>query len=198
MKIKLSLLIFMIVAFSTLQAQDQPKEYKSIMKFSAVNFFFKNFQLGIERSVSLNQSIYFTAGYTYEEEYSSKKEGFNLEFQYKYFAFDAQGQHALKRLYFAPYIGYKDFDYDKEYYNYNVDPTTQTLEVFDIKAVNAGVLIGLTYILKERFVFDFYIGGGIRKTNDYDPDKHTYQNDIMDVGYNGIAPRVGFDVGITF
>lgn len=197
MKIKISLLIIMLVSFSTLQAQDQSKEYKSIMKFSAVNFFFKNFQLGIERSVSPNQSVYFTAGYTYEEEYSSKKEGLNLEFQYKYIALEAQGQHALKRIYFAPYLGYKDFDLDQEIYNYDSEPQS-TIEVFDIKAVNAGVLIGITFILKERFVFDFYVGGGIRKTNDYDPDKHTYQNGIMDVGYNGIAPRIGFDVGITF
>lgn len=198
MKIKFTLIVLFMITLSVSQTQAQQKDYNSILKFSAANFVVNNFQLGLERKVAENQSIYLIAGYTYDKDNNwSTTEGLNLEIQYKYFAFESQGKVAKKRIYFAPYLGYKDFDYEETDFDYS-NPEANTTNEFDIKAINAGIIIGITYILKERFVFDLYVGGGIRKTNDYDPDNLTYITGILEVGYEGIAPRVGLDVGITF
>ncbi len=198
-------LIFGIVSVTSAQEQNETntiKDYPNTVKFSTFTFINGTFQLNYERFLKTDKSLAFYAGYTYRDNWEDEREGFNFEIQYKYFVFESVGNKTVKRLYFAPYTSFHYTDLTNEYYYWHHDDPDgyyYSKENYIIKSYRSGVLFGFNWILAERITLDIYMGGGIRKTNNFDKGKDSYyDSDIWEPGYNGIAPRIGLDVGINF
>lgn len=199
-------LMFGILSVTSAQEQDETntvKNYLNSVKFSTLTFINGTFQLSYERFLKTDKSLEFFAGYTYRDNWEDEREGFNFEIQYKYFVFESEGRKTVKRLYFAPYASfhYTDLTTEDYYWIEYPDEYRYSKENYIIKSCRGGVLFGFNWILAKRITLDVYIGGGIRKTNNFDKDDDDdsyYGNDVWEPGYNGIAPRIGLDVGINF
>ncbi|MCD4771865.1 MAG: DUF3575 domain-containing protein [Bacteroidales bacterium] len=198
-------LMFSIVSVTSAQQQNEnntSNNYSNTVKFSTLPFVNSTFQLSYERFLKKDKSLALFAGYTYRDNWRDEREGFNFEMQYKYFVFESKGRKTVKKLYFAPYVSfyYTDFT-DEEYYWYNNDPEEDYYSTVNyiIKSYRGGVLVGFNWILAERITLDIYLGGGIRKTNNFNKNSDTnYNRSVWEPGYNGIAPKIGMDVGINF
>lgn len=65
-------------------------------------------------------------------------------------------------------------------------------------------MLGITLMQEDGFMVDFYFGGGIRaastSTTQNNPDKpgRSFENSIIDYGYNGPVPLVGLKFGAHF
>ena len=70
-----------------------------------------------------------------------------------------------------------------------------------INAVSAGLIMGLNFSVKNRIIFDIFMGGGLRRTNDNISSLQNYyssDNNIFSDEYNGVIPKIGFQLGVLF
>jgi hypothetical protein len=196
------LLAFFCIIFFTATAQDKKQEsstgYKSILKFSPLKFLFSTFQLGYEMSDGKSGSFVINAGVSYQDNNSRYKEGYIGEFQYRIYPLrtETSAENTMHYLYLGPYLSFKH--YVIEDYNYYYDPydpynngTYTQRDVFN--AYNFGVLTGFNFVIAKRFHIDYFIGGGLRTS-----DSNYNDGSIIEEGYKGIAPRVGFELGVNF
>ena len=181
--------------FSIIQASTQEKTelLKNEFKFSLVNFTVGNFQISYERYVKEDIGLQLNLGYTNVDNYN-RREGVNAEFQLKYYLFEWLRRNSAQKIYFAPYAGYKNMNVDIDDYYWEEDNYIENIRSEHVQAINAGIVVGYKFILNRRLILDAYFGGGIRKANDIEE----YWEDIFDPSYNGIAPRVGLDIGFNF
>lgn len=76
----------------------------------------------------------------------------------------------------------------------------------EVDSLEGGVLLGVQIDITPRIVIDFYVGGGIREADvmdsflDNNPPTDFYYNDynIFDPEYQGVKPKLGLLLGITF
>lgn len=191
---KVSLFLFLALLSVASFAQDeQQKSYKNYISFNPLQFFDNTFAMSYERLISNDQSLSLEAGAIYEE---GIREGFYGELQYRYFIYDdVLWTDNNVKIFFAPYLQYK---YVEESTSYWYDDGIKDTE-YKINSYGAGILTGIKLTIIERLVFDFYIGGGIRRTNDFKAETDEYYYDgVWDAGYNGIAPKAGMRIGFNF
>lgn len=177
-------------------AQGKEKAYKNVFSFNPIYFTTSTFMMGYEGFIQPNKSLAFYAGAIYDQDY---KEGFTGEFQYRYFISDQDiWQKDNLKIFFAPYLQYKYVEItDNWWVNGNIIEDYK----YTIHAYGGGILFGFKLTVIERLVFDAYVGGGIRRTNDYKEDNienYYYDDGLTDPGYNGIAPKAGVTVGFNF
>ncbi|MFW6352134.1 MAG: hypothetical protein ACOC2E_07080, partial [Bacteroidota bacterium] len=184
---KLCLIILLSVTSLFALAQNEPeKNYRNYITFNPFQFIDNTFAMAYERFISNDQSLSLEAGAIYEEEY---REGFYGEFQYRYFIHDdvLWTDNNLK-IFFSPYLQYKYVEENESYWG--IDEMKEV--EYKINSYGAGILVGLKLTIIERLVFDVYLGGGIRRTNDFRSEGDEYYYDgVWDAGYNGIAPKAG-------
>jgi hypothetical protein len=162
---------------SFLYGQDATKlpfTYNCIVRVSPMNFFWNNFQVGLEIPFNISNALLIMPNVTYNQH----KSGVGLELQYKYYVinkFQANGT-SCNKIYVGLYGLYRGFSYDN---------------VTGHRAGSGGIIAGYNYVFFKRFHVDVYIGGGIRGS-----DGST--DDFTDIGYKGIVPRIGLDFGINY
>ncbi len=195
-----SLFIIFILSIITLRlyAQENISNntfYKNTFKFSPVHFFLSTLQMGYERALDNKNNLCIGAGITSSSNWNTdERSGVNAEMLFKHFVFTNAGINAAQRLYFAPYVQYRYTEGEYEYWNniggivYNEKKTEY------INSYGGGIVFGFKMIIVKRLVFDVYLGGGIRITD----DKDNHWDGIMEPGYNGIAPKFGLDIGFGF
>ncbi len=190
------LLISSLVVYSQDEA---PLSYKNTFSFSPLKFTENAFQIGYERYLSDDKSIYLGLGAIYKDEYE-KEEGFLGELHFRYDVYRSVRKSSVFSVFFSPYIQYKYVDINRISYVYDGPQVTTEDVGTTIHAYGGGVLIGIKLAVVKRLMFDLYLGGGMRRTNDFNKnsDYRYYENSIWDHGYNGIAPKVGFNVGFRF
>lgn len=190
---KTCMILFLAMTTMFAFAQDeQQKSYRNYISFNPFQFFDNTFAMSYERFISDDQSLSLEAGAIYEEGY---REGFYGEFQYRYYIHDKQvwTDNNLK-IFFSPYVQYKHVQTYESYWFYYEEDEVE----YKINSYGAGILTGIKLTIIERLVFDLYLGGGIRRTNDFRDEDDNYYTDIWSDGYNGIAPKAGMRVGFNF
>lgn len=194
-KIVVMLLCLFTIAVSAQDNKDKGENYKSIIKFSPLQFIFNTFQLGWEIKDVKSSSIQFNLGVCYLDNDTKYKEGYIGEFQYRMYVLknETSTANTMHNLYLGPYLNYKHYIIDQKYYSYNYNGTYTYTNHDVFNAYNFGVLAGINSIIAKRFHIDFYFGGGLRTS-----DSNANADNIMEEGYKGIAPRFGFDLGVNF
>ena len=94
-------------------------------------------------------------------------------------------------------------DYLKGYYDPKINDYRTDLYTSKVGAAEGGVMLGVQVDITKFIVVDFYIGGGVRAA-DYETNEPTEvdpyfdENGIFDLDYQGIKPKIGFQMGIAF
>jgi hypothetical protein len=198
-------IIFIIFLFALAFAKGQDtvstaKEYKNQMRFSLTQFFNNCLFFSYEKHLKNNNGFLIGAGPVYSEISNDTKSGFNTELQYKLYITTKTGRHTVSRIYVSPYLSYKYLVKQSEniYWINNTYTTTITKNYFN--SFCPGIIAGYNIVSYHRLVLDFFIGGGMKRTFDSDfVGKVDYDNgSIFEPGYNGVVPRCGFELGVTF
>lgn len=213
-----NLLFIAVVSFFQLglyaQSTTVDFEYKDAIKLSPFNLGQSEFQASYEHyfgnrrsSVSLYPSIFL------RESKDTSMEGWQAMLQYRFYLTHVNKDegHTFLGLYnYGFYAGLYGlyFDYAEDYTRGYWSNTTNDYVVDDFQksaqSMEGGAMIGLQTDITKRILLDFYVGGGIRKSDSID----TYQEvdeqvdynteSVFDPGYTGVKPKVGLQLGILF
>lgn len=182
-------------SFAQVLATANSPEYKSILKMSASLFTRSTFQMGYERFLNPNNSVYLTAGLNFRDSDYEKEWGVRTEAQLRFHVYTVIKPKESNRLYFAPYLMNHYLETEGQSYDNNgaYSWNTDTLDAF-----GGGMLFGWSFSFANRINLDIYTGGGFRKTFNYNNTNSYNDNTVFDYGYSGIVPRLGIDIGFWF
>lgn len=183
--------------------------YKNVLKLSPVELARAEFQVGYERYFKgRSQSMLLMPSIFISQDGDEKKDGFQLMVQYRFYLSQLH-QKTSKTLnmfnvgfYSAPYVLGLIHNEVYEYGIYdpiNLEYVTDLMEE-KTESIEGGALMGIQLDITKRIVFDFFVGGGIRRSNVIRnmPEEGYNSYGILDIGYTGVKPRIGMQMGITF
>lgn len=188
---------------------------KNALKISIFEFAKEEFQISYERYFNDRKSSFtIMPSVILKDNVESQKEGWSVMSQYRFYLTHYNKGNANNflgfenyGLYTGVYASYLDFSEDyTSYYWDNVNMMSITkAQTKDISAIEGGLIVGMQIDFSTRIIMDFYLGGGIKKTElkdtmDEDPNDNNYYNSygVFDREYEGVKPRLGFQLGFTF
>jgi hypothetical protein len=199
---KIILVSFFAILGFTVNAQKKaiPGPFKHVVKFNPPMFLFSTMNLSYEYRPDVAKSFQLSGGITYKSranDYYSVKdyvEGYTGELQIRLYPLAEEGtdKNLYNNFYVAPYMQYKYYII-KNLFKDSYDNNVQVYSTDRFSAYSLGILTGINNVVNKRFHIDIYIGGGIRLA-----DTKKFNDNIFDYGFKGIAPRIGFDLGINF
>ena len=209
---KTGILLFIITLFSTVQAQE------SLIKVSPFHFFNATFNMSFEKKITSDKSINLSGGFHLRDrDYISYGEGdavgWTGEFQLRKYLVKYNSD--LSGIFVAPFFkgSYFDITYnddiwyvtEESYYDADGIWYPQEGEYImetsndEIKSVQGGVLMGVQYVIKDVISLEFYLGGGIQYSEVEGNSEDNWRYDSsLGRGYNGVIPKIGFNVGAAF
>jgi len=181
---------------------------RNIIKFSPFHFVESTFLMAYERMMPSNKSsIYVNAGIHSRENSNffnggnpQPSFGFQGEVQYRaYVAVPREtsvrdkGFFYFKGIYGGPYAYFRYRNESSSQW----DPITLTYDNTpqDITEYSGGVVMGVQFAIVNKLYMDFYTGGGIKFSQGGNDNVY---RDVTSVGYTGVVPKVGFQIGIGF
>ncbi len=193
--------IFVVFAFiisvsgvsAQILATANSPEYKNVLKMSASLFTRNTFQMGYERFFNPTNSLYLAAGLNFRDTDYERNWGVRTEAQLRFHVYTIIKPKESHRLYFAPYLVNQYLETETRDYSSSSFGVWKS-DSFD--AIGGGMLFGWSYSFANRVNLDVYTGGGFRKT--MGKTENFNNNGIFDIGYNGIVPRFGIDIGFWF
>lgn len=206
------LLPFLIFLSFSISAQEYSFPYKNVLRLAPFEFGRAEFQLNYERyfnnrksSLVIAPSLFLKDG---EEE---SRNGWQLMSQYRFYLTHLTKEEGKSFLgiydiafYSGLYALYMNLE-DKNVEGYYDDSTGEYIEQSNIKNISAqegGALLGMQVDITTRIVFDFYVGGGIRYSQVEEtatiPKDYRSSPSIFEVEYQGVKPKIGFSLGMTF
>lgn len=202
--------------FTQLHAQeDQSTQKLNVIKLSPFEFGKAEFQVAYERYFgNRSSSIIISPSIILKDNNNETKEGYQIMGQYRFYLSHlnkANGNSFLGMNNWGFYSGIYALylDYNEEFIFGYYDPISSNYisgkYKKELTSFETGAIIGVQVDITSRFVFDFYIGGGVRKSDLYDErveieNNQDYFTDygVFDVEYQGVKPKIGFQIGITF
>lgn len=164
-----------------------------------IDLFFNTIQLGYERQLKNHNSIAAFGGFTLSKENNEVSDiGGTAELQYRInLLYNKEALSLVSRRYstfafFAPYFSYRYEEItDIGYYGSRSGDTTSFIDSYF-----GGFGFGCRFTgLENRFCLNIFLGGGLKYSFVNGLDKYT---EFIKPGYTGIAPKLGFDMGIAF
>jgi hypothetical protein len=181
--------------FAQILATANSPEYRNVLKMSASLFTRNTFQMGYERFLNPNTSLYLAAGLNFRDTDYERNWGVRTEAQMRFHVYTIIKPKESHRLYFAPYLMNHYIETETRDYSGSA-MTVWKSDTFN--AFGGGMLFGWSFSFANRINLDMYTGGGFRKTFNYDVETNTNNNGVFDYGYSGIVPRLGIDIGFWF
>lgn len=211
MKKIFSILLCLGFIAGTAQAQEgetSSSPVRNIIKFSPFHFVESTFLMSYERMMPSNKSsIYINAGlHSRENSFygfggtPQPSFGFQGEVQYRAYvaaprekSFRDKGFFFFKGIYAGPYAYYRYRSQSSQQW----DPITLTYDNSpqDISEYSGGVVMGVQFAILNKLYMDFYTGGGIKFSQGASDNGY---RDVTSVGYTGVIPKIGFQIGIGF
>lgn len=213
MKKNILIILLSLITLST-YAQDTHFENKNSLKISVFEFGRAEFQCTYEHyfgnrssSISIMPSIILTEN---REEYTK---GFQIMGQYRIYLSHLRSdeQHVFLGMhnigfYTGAYGLIRDQkeDYSFGYWDNSKNEYVNDIYSKTVLAYEGGVIIGIQIDITSRIVLDYYMGGGVRYTDNTDtfedPGDDIYIDSygVFDQEYQGVKPRFGLQVGIVF
>ncbi|MBC7451394.1 MAG: hypothetical protein H7259_07890 [Cytophagales bacterium] len=120
-----------------------------------------------------------------------------------------KGKSVISGLYAGPYFRYCAYKY---YVNYGNDPYSSSNAVpamdevanYTTKSYEGGVLFGWQWVIKNSFLFDMYVGGGVRSSDAYNKPANYGSSDYSfkyfehQQNTTGVIAKIGFKLGFVF
>jgi hypothetical protein len=210
---KFCVIVTAILSFGVLHAQEAeslnlPKGIIKIIPFELVNSTFmieyEGFNKDVNRSWSLGLGL--TSGTNYDgEQFGVKGEVM------KRFYLNGMSLHVPKRdrepylrgVYAGAFLRGGYADVVNKFYNYD-NMTGSGMELENSRSgmwVFPGVMIGASRTFWDILYLELHVGAGVRFSDmaNSDPrylEQQYYTEDVYDIGYNGVAPNIGFKIGI--
>lgn len=182
----------------TVSAQDNViKPKHNFVYFSPVDLFYNTLELGYERSLKNHDAIAITGGFKLDKTSTAvNRVGGTGEIQYRVnLMYTENARITIIRPYsvfpyFAPYLSAR---YEK-INNPAIINDAQTTTT--VRSVFGGVGFGFRITgINNRFTLNAFAGGGLKYA---DIDGDTKYDNFFEVGYNGFAPKLALQMGITF
>ena len=178
---------------------------RNIIKLSPFHFAEGTFLLSYEHLMANQKSsLMLMAGLHSREDFNLPRPsfGFQEEVQYRLYVAPpsntgAGGRNFLffKGFYAGPYVYHRYRQQSREVFDWILQANTIVNE--NINEVSTGVILGAQIAFANRLFIDFYTGGGIKRSFGRDESVQTNFSPL-DLGYNGVIPKVGFQIGIGF
>lgn len=213
--IKTALIILGLAGAVSINGQDT--DYNKTLKISPIQFGRSFFEIGLEFNMNGGKnSLQISPMALLKKNSFEEFKGFQMEVQYRSYLKKLSKEDT--RLWIFSDIdffagGYMlGLTYQEDYLVVYYDPerNMEIREGFrqDILAVEGGVFVGVKFILGQRVTLDLLAGGGVRYSDITDtidqavglPPYYYYNdntNDVFDLGYYGVKPRLNLQLGIT-
>lgn len=196
---KIVLAIFLLGIINCQAQVDTVIPYKNSLRYDPLPAINSTFMLGFELYCTPVSSLLIMPSVMYKEDSDYAHQGFIFETQYRYHVINklSNSGKSIISYYVAPYAAIKFYRIEdvtlSEVWNGSYY-TMENLKYTDVfNAFSGGILGGSEITFAKKLFLDFYLGGGIRtaKTNRNDDSP-------MDPGFKGIAPKLGFNLGVRF
>ena len=198
---KITLLAIILLAITTINAQD------ILLKNSPFHFADATFKMSIEKELSDDKSINLSGsvhlvedGWNYEDE-----KGLAAEIQLRKYVLNFKNSDSkLNGVYVAPYgrlsyfrmhDTYRDWYYEYDDLGNYSEWTVETTVNASSKSGQAGVVMGVQYIMSDVILFDFFFGGGVQYAVEAG-NRFRNHHDIGAKFYTGVLPKIGFNFGV--
>lgn len=211
---KMIYLVILMFSIQGLAAQNNTFEKNNVLKISPIEFGRAEFKLSYERYFNNRQSsILISPTLILKGDDEDARVGWRAMAQYRYYLshLNVSNENEFLGIYnLGFYAGLYGLylDYQDKYSISTYDNETGMNIIYEnernINAQEGGAIVGLQMDLTQRFVIDFYVGGGIRFSavqnsvvieNDYySPSR----GGIFPYEYNGVKPTFGLMVGLLF
>ena len=200
---KVVLVAFAFLSFGTVNSQDK------IIKVSPFHFFDGTFNMSLEKSCEKSgYTVNLSGGLHLVEDgwINDNEEGATAEVQLRKYVLNFKNSESkLSGVYVAPYAKLSYFHMEDIYTNwYNeyddagnfIDWSEEFSVNASSKSGQAGVVMGVQYIMSDVLVFDFLLGGGVQ----YAVEAGNRNADRYDGSfarfYTGVLPKIGFNFGV--
>jgi len=197
----------------------------ALVKISPFHFVDGTIYATYERALSNNNSFALSGGYNLTE--NGDEYGWMGELQLRKYVYkpslNSSSESPLSGVYAGLYGNGKYFvqqhtEYTTQwevepYYTNNYDDNnnfigttyhegvgysrTANTQEYEVKQMEAGVVMGFQLIFASNLSLDLFVGGGLRSSQvDNKPEEIEFYS--PERGYTGIVPKIGFDIGIAF
>lgn len=204
------------VSFAQIE-EDAPVAKKNSLKISPTAFFASTFALSYERYLGQSVTFQLTGGMmaaSQDSDYNGtyyngsnyvtsnnqdKAYGGLVEGMLKFYFM--KGRSVMSGLYAAPTFRYSKNTFDIHTSNTNGTVVPVSFK-YNIESYEGGGVFGFQWVIKNAFVMDMYVGGGLKVSNNtapafYTKDERTFW--ILEAqDYTGITPKAGFRLGFVF
>lgn len=211
MKRYIIILLAAVLFAPVLQAQDDSKKdwerlspINNIFKISPFHFAEGTFLLSYERMLGEgNSSLMFSAGIHSRERWfdEAPQFGFQEELQFRIYVLPPNNYSAgnkkffyFKGLYAGPYLMHRYRDRTVQNFDWILQQNVNEKE--RINEVAGGVLLGTQFAFGNRLFLDVFTGGGVKRS--FGRSSNNQFIDVFQPGYNGVIPKVGFQLGVGF
>ncbi len=212
MKNMKKLIVFFLIALNThhLHAQDEEiaTPSRTVAKIQPQQFVDNTFFLSLEKfNKDFGKSFNFGLGLTSTNNEVSQS-GYKAEIQYRYYPLkfaESKGRKSGQSYHGGIYAGiYLHHSYNQKttsYYEFNDIPDSDPVLVENkhkVVAFNPGIVIGYQKTFFEKLYIEAYVGGGIRtgSISDSRTGYIEYNDGIFDEDYQGVFPKIGFNIGL--
>ena len=189
-----------LLGFTILNAQD------ILLKNSPFHFVDATFNLGIEKELDGNKSVNYSGGihltedgWNYEDEI-----GLTAEIQLRKYVLKFKNSESnLNGIYVSPFgmLSYFKMNHTYRVLYHEYDDLGNSIDSWDeensvtasSKIGQAGIVMGVQYVMSNVLVFDFFLGGGIQ----YSVEAGNRISTNYDARfYTGVIPKIGFNFGV--
>lgn len=195
-------------------AQAQDIIYRSnAIKISTTAFFGSSFVLSYERLIKDNISIQVTAGLTAREKnnlystsssvnYMNKDKVFGYSVEGALRFYFSNGVVPMRGIYASPYGRLQNLDFTVFPTSSSNGSTSNQQLDYNLRSYEGGILFGFQPVISDRFLFDMYLGGCLKYSENNKPSWYGYDDYTFLVlegfDYTGVAPRAGVRIGMKF
>jgi len=197
---KSTLFVIALLGFTTLNAQH------FLLKNSPFHFADATFNMSVEKELEGNRSVSFSGGIHLIEDgwnYDNEK-GLTAEIQLRKYVLNCKNSDSkLNGVYVAPFgrlsyfkmnHTYRDWYYEYDDLGNYSEWTEETTVNASSKSGQAGVIMGVQYIISNVILLDFFLGGGVQYSIE------AGNRDRFDSSgfrfYTGVIPKIGFNIGV--
>ncbi|MDF1697995.1 MAG: hypothetical protein P1U56_19260 [Saprospiraceae bacterium] len=210
----ISTIIALFMCFSGFGQSDHFSN-RNALKISPVEFGKAQFEVSYEHYFGDRSSSFsISPSVILKENNQESIEGFQIGAQYRFYLSHVRkderrvflGFHNIG-LYTGLYGQYLDYKEDYQYMWYDNQQGEPMSGEFtkDVTAMEGGAIIGVQIDITNRILLDFFVGGGIRYSDYVDtreavvnPGDYYNEPGIFDPEYQGVKPKIGFQLGILF
>ncbi|MEM1000511.1 MAG: hypothetical protein AAGN35_25890 [Bacteroidota bacterium] len=192
-------------AVLNVEAEEKPQSpVNNIIKISPFHFIEGTFLLSYERMLKGgSMSIMLNAGVHSRERVfdGGDQFGFQEELQLRFYVIPPKNTSIrarrfayFKGLYAGPFLGHRYRDESISVFDWILQQTVGVQQ--NVNEFSGGVILGSQIAFGNRLFLDVWVGGGVKRSTGRDPSVTNVT--AVEVGYNGVIPKGGIQLGVGF